>query len=119
MASEAVNLDLSSHQDGKNHRDEICRSIQTWMVEGWLIPDPAYVLGWFAGPLLYNFSHCWDGVGTDCTAYSPTRIILSYLLSWPIFLVGALLEKVGVYLHVGSQSIRSRICASLAVLLCP
>jgi hypothetical protein len=73
---------------------------------GWLRAGlsliPAYVLGWFAGPLLYNFSHCWDGVGTDCTAYSPTRIVLSYLLSWPIFLVGALLERVGVYLHVGS-----------------
>ena len=45
MASEAVNLDLSSHQDGENHRDEISRSIQTWMVEGWLIPDPGLSSG--------------------------------------------------------------------------
>jgi len=62
---------------------------------------PAYILGWLAGPLLYSFSHCWTG-DTDCVAYSPTWIVLSYVLSWPIFLVGSLLEKVGVYLHFGS-----------------
>ena len=62
---------------------------------------PAFILGWFAGPLIYNFSSCWTG-DTDCAAYSPTRIVLSYLLSWPIFLVGSTLEKFSVYLHVGS-----------------
>jgi hypothetical protein len=62
---------------------------------------PALILGWFAGPLIFNFSHCWTG-DTDCAAYSPTRIVLSYILSWPVFLVGSLLEKFGVYLHVGS-----------------
>jgi hypothetical protein len=56
---------------------------------------PAYILGWVIGPVLYHFSSCW--LDTDCAAYSPTRIALSYLLSWPIFLLGSLLEK---YAHV-------------------
>jgi hypothetical protein len=63
---------------------------------------PAYVFGWVIGPAVYDFSICWGGGGTDCPAYSRTGIVLSYLLSWPIFLLGSLLEKVGANLHVES-----------------
>jgi hypothetical protein len=57
---------------------------------------PAYILGWIIGPVLYAFSHCAGGV-TDCFAYSQTRIALSYQFSWPIFLLGSILEK---YAHI-------------------
>ena len=60
---------------------------------------PAYVLGWIIGPLLYALAHCWSG-GIDCVAYSPTKIVLSYLLSRPILLLEFLLEKVAVHLRV-------------------
>jgi hypothetical protein len=63
---------------------------------------PAYSLGWVIGPVVYNLSICWRGGGTDCAAYSPTGIGLSYLLSWPIFLLGSLLEKFRVNFDVGS-----------------
>ena len=63
---------------------------------------PAFILGWIVGPALYSFSHCTWAAETNCPAYSPTRIALSYLLSWPVFLLGSLLAKFGVYLHVGS-----------------
>jgi hypothetical protein len=63
---------------------------------------PAFILGWIVGPVLYSFSHCGWVAETNCPSYSPTRIVLSYLLSWPISLLGSLLAKFGVYLHVGS-----------------
>jgi hypothetical protein len=59
---------------------------------------PAYVLGWVAGPLLYDFSHYWIGPG-----YSRIAIGLAYLVSWPIFLLGTLLEKYAhAYLNFGN-----------------
>jgi hypothetical protein len=63
---------------------------------------PAFILGWIVGPALYSFSHCGWADETNCPAYSPARIALSYFLSWPVFLLGSLLAKFGVYLHVGS-----------------
>ena len=62
-----------------------------WMKQRWLVIclslAPAFLLGLLAGPLLYSFSHCYDG-GNDCAAYSPTRIFLAYVLSWPILVMG-------------------------------
>jgi hypothetical protein len=63
---------------------------------------PAFLLGWIVGPVLYGFSQCGWSAETNCPAYSPTGIVLSYLLSWPIFLSGSLLLKFGVYIHTGS-----------------
>jgi len=62
-----------------------------WMKQRWLVIclslAPAFLLGLLAGPLLYSFSHCYDG-GNDCAAYSQTRIFLAYVLSWPILVMG-------------------------------
>jgi hypothetical protein len=63
---------------------------------------PAYVLGWLIGPLILGFSQCANGE-TDCAAYSPTRIVLSYVLSWPLIVLVSLLAKYAhIYLNFGT-----------------
>jgi uncharacterized membrane protein len=61
-----------------------------WLRRRWLAIClslvPALLLGLLVGPLLYSLSHCW-AAGNDCEAFSPVRIFLAYLLSWPILIM--------------------------------
>jgi hypothetical protein len=76
---------------------------------------PAF--SWIVGLFFYSFSHCGWAAKTNCPAYSPTGIVLSYLLSWPIRVAACEVRRVLACWEL--QSVRSRICASLAVLLLP
>jgi hypothetical protein len=41
------------------------------------------------GALLFWMSSCWIG-GNDCAAYSPVRVGLAYVMSWPVILISQL-----------------------------
>src|SRR4029077_1939935 len=67
--------------------DEIGLKFLQWLQRRWatllLSLIFAVVAGSFVGPVLYWSAHCWSD-GNDCYAYSPTKIFISYVLSWPI-----------------------------------
>jgi len=84
MVSKAVNLDLSSHQDGEHHRDEICRSIQARMVEGWLIPDPGLRPGMVRRSIALQFQSLlgWRGDRLHCVFPDKNRSVLPFVLAY-------------------------------------
>jgi len=63
----------------------------TWL-KAFLSLIPALFFGWLIGQLIYMSGHCSRG-GTNCLDYSPTKIAFSYLLSWPLMLLNAVLGK--------------------------
>jgi len=60
-----------------------------------------YVLGWIIGPFLYWLSSCSSG-GADCAAYSPSRIVVAYVFSWPVFFLKSIFDK---YVHMNMDTL--------------
>lgn len=57
----------------------------------------ALVLG-IAAVLLHWLGTCWDG-GTECPAYSPTKVLIAFLLAPPFYLL-----QPGFFEHAGTVS---------------